>query len=160
MLRINAEIESLLSQYGDEISLSIKNRLEKDDKVATGKAANSLIKKVGPDYLQIEGWKYIEVISGGRAKGKTAPPINKIIQWLEAKSGMTIKSELYKGKKYRVGSLAYIIAQKIKENGIKGNNMLTDIKNQFAPRIDEDIANIIEQEILKIAEETNKNTSK
>ena len=153
MLTINADIENLLNQYGEEIRLAIKKRLEGDNKVATGKAANTLIKKATPNSLTIEGWKYIEVISGGREPGKKAPPVGKIMEWIDAKRGINVKSN-------RKKSLAFIIAKRIGERGIKGNNMLTDIKNQFAPRIDEDLANIIQEEITRIAEETNKKTSK
>ena len=153
MLTLNADIENLLNQYGEEIRLAIKKRLEGDNKVATGKAANTLIKKATPNSLTIEGWKYIEVISGGREPGKKAPPVGKIMEWIDAKRGINVKSN-------RKKSLAFIIAKRIGERGIKGNNMLTDIKNQFAPRIDEDLANIIQEEITRIAEETNKKTSK
>ena len=160
MLTLNADIENLLNQYGEEIRLAIKKRLEGDNKVATGKAANTLIKKATPNSLTIEGWKYIEVISGGREPGKQAPPIRKIIEWLDSKKGMPITSDYYKTRPYRKGSLAFIIARNIGKNGIKGNNMLTEIKNQFAPRIDQDLADIIQEEITRIAEETNKKTSK
>lgn len=153
MLTLNADIENLLNQYGEEIRLAIKKRLEGDNKVATGKAANTLIKKVTPNSLTIEGWKYIEVISGGREPGKKAPPVGKIMEWIDAKKGINVKS----GRKR---SLAFIIAKRIGERGIKGNNMLTEIKNQFAPRIDQDLADIIQEEITRIAEETNKKTSK
>ena len=153
MLTLNADIENLLNQYGEEIRLAIKKRLEGDNKVATGKAANTPIKKVTPNSLTIEGWKYIEVISGGREPGKKAPPVGKIMEWIDAKKGINVKS----GRKK---SLAFIIAKRIGERGIKGNNMLTEIKNQFAPRIDQDLADIIQEEITRIAEETNKKTSK
>ena len=153
MLTLNADIENLLNQYGEEIRLAIKKRLESDNKVATGKAANTLIKKATPNSITIEGWKYIEVISGGREPGKKAPPVGKIMEWIDAKRGINVKSN-------RKKSLAFIIAKRIGERGIKGNNMLTEIKNQFAPRIDEDLANIIQEEITRIAEETNKKTSK
>lgn len=153
MLTLNADIENLLNQYGEEIRLAIKKRLEGDNKVATGKAANTLIKKATPNSLTIEGWKYIEVISGGREPGKKAPPVGKIMEWIDAKRGINVKS----GRKK---SLAFIIAKRIGERGIKGNNMLTEIKNQFAPRIDQDLADIIQEEITRIAEETNKKTSK
>jgi hypothetical protein len=153
MLTLNADIENLLNQYGEEIRLAIKKRLEGDNKVATGKAANTLIKKVTPNSLTIEGWKYIEVISGGREPGKKAPPVGKIMEWIDVKKGINVKS----GRKK---SLAFIIAKRIGERGIKGNNMLTEIKNQFAPRIDQDLADIIQEEITRIAEETNKKTSK
>ena len=61
---VSADIENLLNLYGEEIKDAIKKRLEADNKVATGKAANTLIKKVTPNSLQIEGWKYIEVVLG------------------------------------------------------------------------------------------------
>lgn len=160
MLNIDKELESVLNQYGEEIRLAISSRLKTDNKVATGKAANSLIKKVTPNSLQIEGWKYIEVISGGRAAGKDAPPIGKIIQWLDAKRGMTIKSDYYKTRPHRRGSLAYIIARNIGKRGIKGNNMLTDIKNKFVPQLDDSIADVIQKEIIRITEQTNNKTSK
>lgn len=144
------DLEALLDLYGDEIKTAIQKRLKEDSKYATGKAYNELIKKVTPNTLSIEGWKYIEVISGGREKGKKAPPVHKIVEWLEAKKGMNIKSAAYRNKRVRIGSLAYIIAKRIKENGIKGNNMLTDIRNQFIPRFDADLADIIQDEILRI----------
>lgn len=160
MLNIDKELESVLNQYGEEIRLAISSRLKADNKIASGKAANSLIKKATPSSLQIEGWKYIEVISGGRAAGKDAPPIGKIVEWLNNKRGMTIRSDKYAGKKYRIGSLAYIIARNIGERGIKGNNMLTDIKNKFAPQLDDSIADVIQQEIIRITDDINKKTSK
>lgn len=160
MLKLNEELEGILNQYGEEIKLAISNRLKADNKIASGKAANSLIKKVTPSSLQIEGWKYIEVISGGREPGKKAPPIGKIVEWLNNKRGMTIRSDKYAGKKYRIGSLAYIIARNIGKNGIAGNNMLTDIKNRFAPQLDNSIADAIQQEIIRITDDINNKTSK
>lgn len=157
---VSADIENLLDLYGEEIKNAIKKRLEADNKVATGKAANTLIKKVTPNSLQIEGWKYIEVVSGGREAGKQAPPINKIMEWLDAKQGMNIKSDYYRSRPHRRGSLAFIIAKKIGERGIKGNNMLTDIRLQYVPKMLGDLADIIQNEITRIADETNKKTSK
>jgi hypothetical protein len=148
MLKQNLKV--LLDLYGDEIKMAIQQRLKKEKKYATGKAHNQLKKKVTANSLSIEGWKYIEVISGGREPGKEAPPLHKIIQWLNAKKGMSIKSDAYKGKKGRIGSLAFIIARNIGKNGIKGNNMLTDIRNNIIPRFDEDLANFIQAEILRI----------
>jgi hypothetical protein len=144
------DLEALLDLYGDEIKTAIQQRLKADNKYATGKAYNELIKRVTPNSLSIEGWKYIEVISGGREPGKEAPPLHKIIQWLEAKKGMSIESDAYRGKKGRIGSLAFIIAKRIGERGIKGNNMLTDIRQNIIPRFDRDLADIIQDEILRI----------
>jgi hypothetical protein len=146
------DLENVLNKYGDEILEAIQKRLKDDDKYATGKAYNQLIKKVTPNSLSIEGWKYIEVISGGREPNKTAPPIHKIIEWLEAKKGMTIKSTAYKNKRGRIGSLAYIIAKRIGERGIKGNNMLTDIRLYFMPKLDTAIADVVQNEIIRIEE--------
>lgn len=160
MLKLNEELENVLNQYGEEIRLAISNRLKADNKIASGKAANSLIKKVTPNSLQIEGWKYIEVISGGRAPGKKAPPVGKIMEWIDNKKGMTIRSDKYAGKKHRIKSLAYIIARNIGRNGIAGNNMLTDIKNRFAPQLDDSIADVIQQEIVRITDQINNKTSK
>jgi len=157
---LEADLRALLDLYGDEIKIAIQKRLKDDDKYATGKAYNTLIKKVTPNTLSIEGWKYIEVISGGREPGRKAPPIGKIVEWLEAKKGMPIKSAAYKNKRGRIGSLAYIIAKKIGERGIKGNNMLTDIKNQFIPRFDADLADIIQDEITRISDQINTKTTR
>lgn len=152
------DLKALLELYGDEIVGLLQKRLKEEDKYATGKAYNQLIAKTSANSLQVEGWKYIEVISGGREPGKKAPPIHKIIEWLEAKKSMPIKSSRYKNKKGRIGSLAYIIARKIGENGIKGNNMLTDIRNQVIPRFDADLADIIQDEILRITDKINTQT--
>lgn len=149
------DLKALLELYGDEIITLLRQRLKENDKYATGKAYNQIISKVTPNSLQIEGWKYIEVISGGREPGKKAPPIHKIVEWLEAKKSMPIKSSKYKNKKGRIGSLAYIIAKRIGERGIKGNNMLTDIKNQVIPRFDADLADIIQDEIFRITDKIN-----
>lgn len=140
---LTQEIWDLLDYYGDEITNAIRNRLDADDKVASGKAKNSLIKRSSPNTLEIEGWKYIETISGGREPGLKAPPIARIVGWIEARK--------IPYKTGRIRSLAYIIAKRIGEQGIKGNNMLTDIKNEFAPKIDSDLADIIENEILRMA---------
>ena len=157
---LEANLRALLDSYGDEIKVAIQKRLKSDDKYATGKAHNDLIKKVTANTLSIEGWKYIEVISGGREPGKKAPPVGKIVEWLEAKKGMSIKSSAYANKRGRIGSLAFIIAKKIGERGIKGNNMLTDIKNQFIPRFDQDLADIIQDEITRISDQINTKTTK
>lgn len=149
------DLNALLELYGDEITTILRKRLKDDNKYATGKAYNEIIKKVTPNSLEIEGWKYIEVISGGREPGKEAPPVHKIIEWLESKKSMPIRSDRYKNKKGRIASLAYIIARKIGENGIKGNNMLTDIRNQIIPRFDADLADIIQDEILRITDKIN-----
>lgn len=149
------DLKALLELYGDEIITLLRQRLKENDKYATGRAYNQIISKVTPNSLQIEGWKYIEVISGGREPGKKAPPIHKIVEWLEAKKSMPIKSSKYKNKKGRIGSLAYIIAKRIGERGIKGNNMLTDIKNQVIPRFDADLADIIQDEIFRITDKIN-----
>lgn len=147
---LSQDLEALLDLYGDEIKTAIQKRLKTDKKYVTGKAYEELTKTVTPTSVSIEGWKYIEVISGGREPRKPAPPVHKIIEWLENKKGMRIKSKAYKNKPHRIKSLAFIIAKKIGENGIKGNNMLTDIKNQIAPRFDLDLADIIQDEIFRI----------
>ena len=136
------DLEALLDLYGDEIKTAIQQRLKTDNKYATGKAYNELVKRVTPNSLSIEGWKYIEVISGGREPGKKAPPTKKIEEWIEAKN--------VKYKKGRLKSIAFIIAKRIGERGIKGNNMLTDIRQNIIPRFDKDLADIIQDEILRI----------
>ena len=152
------DLNALLELYGDEITTILRKRLKDDKKYATGKAYNEIIKKVTPNSLAIEGWKYIEVISGGREPGKKAPPVHKIVEWLESKKSMSIKSDSYKNKKGRIKSLAYIIARRIGENGIQGNNMLTDIRNQVIPRFDADLADIIQDEIFRITDKINTQT--
>lgn len=140
---LTQELYDLLGQYGDDIMLAIQKRLDADDNVATGKSRNSLLKRVTPNSLEIEGWKYLETISGGRQPGLKPPPIARIMGWIHARE--------IPYKKGRLRTVAFFIAKRISERGLKGNNMLTDIKNQFAPRLDADIADIIEDEILKIA---------
>lgn len=144
------DLNALLELYGDEITTILRKRLKDDKKYATGKAYNEIIKKVTPNSLAIEGWKYIEVISGGREPGKKAPPVHKIEEWIEAKN--------IKYKRGRLKSLAYIIAKRIGEKGIKGNNMLTDIRNQVIPRFDADLADIIQDEIFRITDKINTQT--
>ena len=56
------DLNALLELYGDEITTILRKRLKDDKKYATGKAYNEIIKKVTPNSLAIEGWKYIEVI--------------------------------------------------------------------------------------------------
>lgn len=136
------DLKALLDLYGDEIKLAIQKRLKADNKYATGKAHNDLIKKVTANSVSIEGWKYIETISGGREPGKKAPPTKNIEEWIKAKK--------IGYKKGRLRSLAFIIAKRIGERGIKGNNMLTDIRQNIIPRFDRDLAEIIEDEILRI----------
>jgi len=63
---------------------------------------------------------------------------------------MKLHSAAYKNKRGRIGSLAFIIAKRIGEKGIKGNNMLTDIRESIIPRFDKDLADIIQDEILRI----------
>lgn len=157
---LEQDLEALMQLYGEEIKNAIQKRLKDDDKYATGKAYNQLIAKATPNSLSIEGWKYIETISGGRKPGKKAPPIRKIIEWIESKQGFSIRSSNYKNKKGRIGSLAFIIAKKIKERGIKGNNMLTDIKNKIIPRFDEDLADIIQDEIIRVTDTINAQNKK
>lgn len=147
---LTQDLNALLELYGDEIITILRKRLKDDNKYATGKAYNDIIKKVTPNSLAIEGWKYIEVISGGREPGKKAPPTKKIEEWIEAKN--------IKYKRGRLKSLAYIIAKRIGEKGIKGNNMLTDIRNQIIPRFDADLADIIQDEILRITDKINTQT--
>lgn len=144
---LEQDLRALLDLYGDEIKIAIQKRLKSDNKYATGKAHNELIKKVSANTLSIEGWKYIEVISGGREPGKKAPPVNKIAEWIEAKK--------IGYKKGRLKSVAFIRAKRIKERGIKGNNMLTDIRNEFIPRFDVDLADIIQDEITRITDQIN-----
>jgi len=144
------DLEALLQLYGEEIKVAMQKRLKADNKYATGKAHNELIARATPNSLTIEGWKYIEVISGGRQPGKKAPPVSKIMQWMDARK--------IKAKKGRTRSLAYIIAKRIGEKGIKGNNMLTEIKNQFLPRMDQDIADVVQDEITRITSKLNTQT--
>jgi hypothetical protein len=139
---LEADLKALLDLYGDEIKTSIQKRLKASNKYATGKAHNELIKKVTANSVSIEGWKYIEVISGGREPGKKAPPTKKIEEWIEARN--------ISYKRGRLRSLAFIIAKRIGEKGIKGNNMLTSIRNEFIPRFDADLADIIQDEIVRI----------
>lgn len=128
-------LEQVLKEYGQEIENLYRDRLKKDNKVASGELINKLrfmyhhhgFKYEVSLYLK-DYWYYIE---HGRNPGKF-PPVDKILEWIEIKPVLPYPDK--NGKLPTPNQLAYLIGRKIATEGIDAGNQLSDTLDEINER--------------------------
>ena len=149
-----------LSDYGEKVAETYKQRLERDGKRASGDLINSVkplvaYKAQGGEFdvfLQMEDyWKYVEKGLKGRGKRRNnsespfpAPENWKgaawyILNWIREKGISPRPDE--KGKLPTEEQLSYAIARSINDDGVKAGNQLRDtlqnVNAVYLPKLQE-----------------------
>ena len=104
----------LLQHVAEGIIEEMKKQLEKQDKVVTGEAIESL-DYIPADKTIVSYMPHILNIEFGRRAGSRAPPPEPIIEWLMLKFGMDRKEAVKK---------AYPVMKKIAEEGIPASRFV------------------------------------
>lgn len=118
--------EAILTEYGNKVMEMYKDKLETNNRRATGDLIDSmkvLVQHEG-DYIQVSldlasYWKYVEWDTRPHF-----PPISAIRDWIEAKPVVPRADQ--NGKVPSVDQLAFLIARKISEVGTIGSHDLYD----------------------------------
>ena len=155
---LEPKLIKLLSFYGDDIVARLQREMRINKSIATKKGIDSIGYDVryqnGKVILDILGRKYLEVVDGGRGKGKTAPPVKKIEKWIKDKSGFRLRDN--KGKfipknKTNIKRAAFSIAQAIKRKGIVGTGMIEFVMKPTESKILADVVTLfVEEELNKM----------
>lgn len=128
-------LEQVLKEYGMAVEQMYKDKLEKDDKRASGELIDKLrfiyhhqgFKYEVSLYLK-NYWYYVE---HGRQPGKF-PPVDKILEWIEIKPVLPYADK--NGRLPTPNQLAYLIGRKIATEGIDPGNQLTDTIEELNER--------------------------
>ena len=119
-------LEKALKEYAEAIRDQYKDNLERDNRRATGDLITSINSKVivdGNEYiieLQLEDYcKYVEWDTKPHI-----PPVNKILEWVRVKP--VLPRPMKNGKLPTEQQLAWMIADKISEEGTEGTHDLED----------------------------------
>lgn len=127
-----SHLEQVLKEYGQAV---YRDRLKKDDKVASGELIGKLrfiyhhqgnkweISLYLKDY-----WYYVE---HGRQPGKF-PPVDKILEWIDIKPILPYPDK--NGKLPTPNQLAYLIGRKIATEGIEAGNQLQETLDELNDR--------------------------
>lgn len=121
------EFHNTLREYCEVVKTKYKEKLVKDDKIATGSLIQSVETTIRVNGSNInvfinlaDHYKYVEF---GRKPGRFPPP-NKIEAWIIQKP--VIPHEDDNGKLPTTKQLAFLISRKIARDGIKPGNYLHD----------------------------------
>lgn len=137
-----SHLEQVLKEYGQAVEDMYRDRLKKDDKVASGELIDNL------RYIyQHEGYKweislylkdYWYYVEHGRQPGKF-PPVDKILEWIDIKPILPYPDK--NGKLPTPNQLSYLIGRKIATKGIEAGNQLQEtldeINDRFMIKIEE-----------------------
>ena len=107
-------VQATLEQYKDKIVEQLKDRLNQEKLVASGRLRDSIYGVVTETGINIFAQDYGIFVEEGRGPGKM-PPRNKILEWVKAK-GLTSSNVKYK-RLNRPKDIAWMIARSIAEKG-------------------------------------------
>lgn len=130
-----SHLEQVLKEYGQAVEDMYRDRLKKDDKVASGELIDNL------RYIyQHEGYKweislylkdYWYYVEHGRQPGKF-PPVDKILDWIDIKPILPYPDK--NGKLPTPNQLAYLVGRKIATEGIEAGNQLQETLDELNDR--------------------------
>lgn len=140
------ELEELLIQYSQEVEKALKDELQNNGRVASGKLLNSISTKI--NYLgdsitvTLYAEDYLKWLNDGRkpSNGEGNGSLKEdILKWIKIKH---IVPRENKGKVPTEKQLAYLIARKIHREGYKGDNQaysntVEEINAKYEPLIQE-----------------------
>lgn len=146
-------LQKVLGEYGEALRNEYQDNLIRDNKIASGKLLNSIEYEVQYDersiWLQLKMEDYYKWVENGRAPGRFPPP-DKIMEWIRIKPVIP-DDRMGTGKLPTEKQLSFLIGRKIAEQGIEpGNQLHNAIDNlwgQWEERIDEAIAQDVEEAI-------------
>ena len=107
-------VKATLEQYKDKIVEQLKDRLNQEKLVASGRLRDSIYGVVTETGINIFAQDYGIFVEEGRGPGRM-PPRNKILEWVKAK-GLTSSNVKYK-RLNRPKDIAWMIARSIAEKG-------------------------------------------
>lgn len=124
-------VRRILDEYCEEFQKEYKDKLEADDKRATGALIDNLYSEIKVSGTTISVVLYVadyyRWVENGRNPGKF-PPIAKIEKWIKDKP--VIPREI-NGKLPTEKQLAFLIGRKIANEGIAPGNQLKDTINKL-----------------------------
>lgn len=137
-------LQRVLGEFAVELRNRYQDNLIRDEKIATGNLLNSIDYKVQYDdraiWVELHLEDYYKWVENGREPGKFPPP-EAILEWIRIKPVIPDDRD---GRLPTEQQLAFLIGRKIAEEGIEPGNQLhnamDDIYPQFEDRIDEAIA--------------------
>lgn len=149
-------VKERLTQYGTRIIERIKERLQEQDKLASGDLYNSISFDVevegGIVSLNVYANDYFKWVDQGRPPGKQ-PPMWKILKWTDNR-GIHPRSTGIPQRSFGLPradrSLAFLIARKIGMEGIKPANILSTTIEEVNDPMVTDLTAIITQAIVDI----------
>lgn len=155
---LEPKLIKLLSFYGDDIVARLQREMRINKSIATGKGIDSLGYNVryknGRVILDILGKNYLEVVDGGRGKGKKAPPIKRIEKWIKSKGSFRLrdnKGRFIPKNKKNIKRASFSIAQAIKKKGIVGTGMIEFVMKPTESKILADVVTLfVEEELNKM----------
>lgn len=145
-------LEQVLKEYGMAVEQYYRDRLEKDNKIASGELIEKLkyiYNHQGTKYevsLYLKDyWYYIE---HGRQPGKF-PPVDKILEWIEVKPVLPYPDK--NGKLPTPNQLAYLIGRKIATKGIEGGHQLEEsieeLNDRFMLKIEQALSEDLDESV-------------
>lgn len=136
-------IQNIVNQFVD----AVKGTLQRNGSNASGDLANSIkgTVKTSGKWIEIsisleDYWKYVEY---GRKPGKF-PPIDAIRMWIDVKP---ILPRAINGKLPTKQQLAFLIARKIAQKGIKPKPFLYNTMDKF--KLVENLYDVVAEELQK-----------
>ena len=141
MNELNAQLEILLSMYGEKFVNDMIEKMNEDQTVQSMNAAKKLRYSASSGYLAIVGPSYVEQISMGRRAGETPPPARNLEKWVQDKMGENDPKEI----KRLSHALSKSISNEgtIKRFGYQGTNLFTYVVNNNIAPLSRDVANAL-----------------
>lgn len=162
-----SNVIKVLEDYGSEFESLYKNKLNNDNRKASGNLINSITTaiKIHDDYVELtfsaaDYWKYVEY---GRKAGKR-PPLEKILSWIKAKKILPRPDS--SGRLPTEKQLAFLIARAIgnngtiKDKGYQGGNYVADtieeLNQKYMPLLENALSEDYHRYEILIMETINK----
>lgn len=151
-------VERKLTEYGDQITATLRDKLIAAGKIGTGDLIESIQFKVseqdGIVTLDIVANEYFQWVDQGIKPGGKQPPPAKMLQWVQTR-GLRPKAasgipESKAGLPRTDRSLAFLIGRKIARDGIPATNVLSSAMNEVQYPLANGLNEVITQAIVDI----------
>lgn len=143
---IDTEIFEFAFDLGEEMVADIKRRHEAEGEKVTGKTSALLRVERTDKGFQLVGWKYTGTWEEGRKPSEKMPPVQPILEWVQAKN-------LHFDKPYQAVSFAYALAKKIQREGTQRYrnpvDVLTTPINEMSRKLSERATIYLKEEIRR-----------
>ena len=141
MNELNAQLEILMTMYGEKFVNDMIEKMNEDGTVHTMNAAKKLRYAASSSYLAIVGPSYVEQISMGRRAGAEPPPPRNLERWVQDKMG--------ENDPKRIRSLSFALSKTIGKKGTierfgyQGTNLFTYVVKKNIDPLSRDVANVL-----------------